>query len=123
MTISEAISNIDAIKPNAYSKSEKIKWLSALDGIIKAEIIYTHESGEETVFVPYDNNTDLDTVLLVPAPYDVVYRYWLESQIDYANAEYKKYNNSSAAYNSAFSAYERYYNRTHMPKECNFKFF
>lgn len=123
MTISEAISNIDAIKPNRYSRSDKIKWLSTLDGLIKTEIIDTHESDVETVFVPYNDNTDPDTELLVPAPYDGVYRYWLESQIDHANAEITQYNNSSAAYNSAFSAFERHYNRTHMPKGRNFEFF
>lgn len=123
MTIREAIDKIDTLKPNNYSEAEKILWLSNLDGIIKEEIIDTHEGGEDVVFNGYSEDTARDTELLVPAPYDDLYIKWLESQIDYANAEYGKYNNSSTAYNNAFSTYERYYNRHHMPVAHKLKFF
>ena len=39
MTLMGAINHIDAVKPNGYSQTEKVKWLSTLDGIVKAEII------------------------------------------------------------------------------------
>ena len=123
MTISEALNRIDTLKPNSYSESEKIKWLSILDGLIKKEIIDTHEGGESVVFNGYDDKTGKTTELLVPAPFDDIYVKWLESQIDYANAEYAKYNNSSIAYNNALSTYERYYNRHHMPVAQHLKFF
>ena len=123
MTLIEAINRIDTIKPNNYTQTDKIRWLSILDGTIKAEIIDTHEGGEDVVFEGYDDNTSIHTVLLVPAPYDDVYIKWLESQIDYNNAEYGKYNNSSTAYNTAYLAFERYYNRQHMPKTTKLKFF
>ena len=115
MTIMDAIYRIDAIKPNSYSQSEKIKWLSTLDGTVKSEIIDTHEGGEGVVFGGYDENTELSIVLLIPAPYDDIYLRWLEAQIDYANGEYGKFNNSIAMYNTAYVAFTNYYNRTHMP--------
>lgn len=123
MTIIEAINTIDTLKPNNYTQLDKIKWLSDLDGVIKTEIIDTHEGGEGIVFNKYDPTTDISTELLVPAPYDDIYIKWLEAKIDYANAEYGKYNNSSMAYNNAYSAFERYYNRHHMPKQTKLKFF
>lgn len=123
MTIMEAIYQVDAVKPNSYSQVEKIKWLSTLDGVIKSEIIDTHEDGEDVVYNGYNENTEITTPLLVPAPYDVVYIRWLEAQIDYANGEYGKYNNSLTAYNDAYTLYNRYYNRNHMPKGKKFKFF
>lgn len=123
MKILEAITKIDTLKPNSYSQTEKIKWLSTLDGIIKTEIIDTHEGGEGIVFNGYEDGTSLDTELLVPSAYSDIYIRYLEAQIDYANAEYGKYNNSMAMYNSAYSNFERYYNRTHMPKGKKFKFF
>lgn len=123
MTIMEALYRIDGLKPNTYSQPEKIKWLSSLDGIIKSEIIDTHEDGYADEFKGYDENADLTTVLLVPAPYDDIYLRWLETQIDYANGEYGKYNNSIAMYNTAYTAFANYYNRTHMPKGKKFKFF
>jgi hypothetical protein len=123
MTIIEAINKVDVLKPNNYTQSQKVRWLSNLDGIIKKEIIDTHKGGEGIVFNEYDDDTLLDTALLVPAPYDDLYIKWLESQIDYNNAEYGKYNNSVTAYNTAYSAYERYYNRHNMPIQRKLKYF
>lgn len=123
MTIMEAINKIDVLKPNGYTPTEKTRWLSTLDGRIKTNIIDTHEGGEGVVFNGYDDETPLDTVLLVPAPYDDIYIHYLEMQIDYTNSEYGKYNNSMAMYESAYSAFANHYNRTHMPKGKKFKFF
>lgn len=123
MTIIEAINKIDALKPNTYSQDDKIKWLSILDGIIKAEVIDTHEGWETVVFNGYDYEVSVNTELLVPYPYDDLYIKWLESQIDYTNAEYGKYNNSVTAYNTAYSAFSRYYNRKHKPIQTRLKFF
>ena len=123
MTLLEAINRIDVLKPNGYSQAEKIQWLSNLDGIVKREIIDTHEGGEGVTFNGYTEETSLTTELLVPAPYDDVYLRYLEMQIDYANGEYGKYNNSMAMYDTAYSTFQRYYNRTHMPKGRKFKFF
>ena len=123
MTILEAINRVDSTKPNSYTQIEKVDWLSTLDGIIKGEIIDTHEGGEAIVFDGYDANTSLETPLLVPAPYDDIYIRWLEARIDYANGEINKYNNSLTAYNDAYDLYANYYNRKHMPKGSKLKFF
>lgn len=123
MTILEAVNRVDTTKPNSYTQVEKVDWLSALDGIIKHQIIDTHEGGEGKVFKGYNADTSLDTVLLVPAPYDDIYIRWLEARIDYANGENDKYNNSLTAYNDTYDLYANYYNRTHMPKGKKFKFF
>ena len=123
MTIMDALYRIDKLKPNSYEQTDKIKWLSSLDGIIKSEIIDTHEGGENVVFKGYGEEAEMGTILLVPAPFDDIYLRWLEAQIDYANGEYGKYNNSLTAYNDAYTLYQRHYNRTHMPKGTKFKFF
>ena len=123
MTIMDALHRIDTIKPNSYNQTEKVKWLSTLDGTIKAELIDTHEGAEDVVFNGYTEDTDLLTALLVPAPYDELYIFWLESKIDYWNGEIGKYNNSISMFNEAYSSYAKYYNRTHMPKGKKFRFF
>ena len=120
MKVIEAITRIDTLKPNSYSQSKKIRWLSELDGMIANEIINTHEG--EHVSVIY-NDDSLETTMLVAAPYDDIYLKWLEAKIDYSNAEYTKYNNSSTAFNTAYGTYERYYNRTHKPIHKVLKFF
>lgn len=115
MKIIDAINQVDSMKPNVYSYADKVRWLSTLDYAIKKEIIDTHEGADKVDFHGYDDNTPQDTELLAPAPYDRMYLRWLESQIDYANGEYDKYNNSMVMYNTEYTAFERYYNRTHMP--------
>lgn len=114
MTMIEAINKIDALKYNTYSLADKVDWLSRLDWMVKRQIIDTHEGGDGVSFAGYDENTDLHTVLLVPAPFDEVYIRWLEAQIDYANGETDKFNASIIMYNTAYDAYENYYNRSHM---------
>lgn len=123
MTLIEAITKIDALKPNTYSQSEKVKWLSMIDGIIKNKIIDTHEGGDGISFSGYDENTNLVTELLVPAPYDDIYVRWLETRIDYTNGEYDRYNNGLEVFNEMYDEFNRYYNRTHMPLGKKFKFF
>lgn len=123
MTIAEAIQCIDNLKPNTYSEIDKIKWLSKLDGIVKKEIIDTHEGGDSVVFNGYDENTSTDTELIVKAPYDDIYTSWLETRIDYANGEYAKYNNSTTVFNTAYSAFASAYNREHMPIGTKAKYF
>lgn len=123
MKIIEAIDQIDSLKHNTYSRRDKILWLSRLDSMVKRLIIDTHEGGEDVVFENYTDTTDLETELLVPAPFDEIYLRWLEAQIDYANGEYGKYNNSILMYQASYDGYANYYNRNHMPKGKQIKYF
>ena len=123
MKIIEAISQIDDLKHNTYSEADKIGWLSRLDSMVKRLIIDTHEGGDKVTFTGYDDSTDLETELLVPAPFDEVYLRWLEAQIDYTNGEYDKYNNAILMYQTSYDGYANHYRRTHMPKSTAIKYF
>lgn len=123
MKIIEAISRLDSQKHNTYSQSDKVEWLSRLDSMVKKHIIDTHEGADEVTFTGYDDTTDLQTELLVPEPFDEVYLRWMEAQIDYANGEYNKYNQSIQMYKAAYDSYANYYNRNHMPLGKSFKYF
>ena len=122
MKIAEALAQIDTQLPNTYPQMDKVRWLSNLDSKVKTLIIDTHEGGEGVTFSGYDG-TDLDTELLIPAPFTDVYLRWLEAQIHYANGEVKRYNNAIENYNVEWTAYQNHYNRTHMPKGTRFKYF
>ena len=122
MKIIDAISRIDSLKHNTYTQADKVAWLSTLDGMVKSNIIDTHEGGVDT-FNGYDDSTDLQTELLITEPYTEVYLRWLEAQIDYYNGEYEKYNNSMDMFNTAYNGYKNYYNRTHMPIGNKIKYF
>lgn len=122
MTIIEAINRADAVRHNALAQGEKVRALSELDGRIKLEIIDTHEGGEGIVYTGYGEGTPLQTVLIVPEPWSDLYIKWLETKINYAEAEYDGYNNALAAFNAAWEAFAKWYNRTHMPKTARFKY-
>ena len=123
MTIIEAINRLDKIKPNGYGQEDKIEWLSEIDGMVKQTVTDTHEGGEDISFTGYDATTPLDTVLLIPSPYDSAYLDWLAAKIDFADGEYARYNNSMTRFNDTFLSFSRFYNRKNMPKGSKIKYF
>ena len=123
MTIIGAINKIDALKPNGYSQTEKVEWLSRIDGTIKKEIIDKHEGGDDIVFNGYDDSTPIDTKLIVEEPYDELYINWLESKIDYYNEEYDHYNATASKFVDAYNDFANDYIRTHMPKQVYARYY
>lgn len=124
MKISEAIAQATRFRPGcAYSSDDMICWLSEVDGYIKREIIDAHEGSEAVRFTPYTPDTPQDTELLTPEPYSALYRHYLIAQIDLANAETEKYNNSIGDYNTSLRAFSDYFTRTHTPRQCAARYF
>ena len=115
MKIIDAISRVDALYFNTFSNAEKIAWLSKADWMIKRHIIDTHEGGDAIAFKGYDTDTDMQTQLLAPVPYDEMYLTWLQAQMELALKETDNYNASILTFNSEYEAFENYYNRNHMP--------
>lgn len=109
MTIREAIEQVDGLKCNTYTDTEKVAWLSRLDERVDVLVHGTQVTGSSW----YDSNTDMDCQLLIPSPFDEIYLHWLSAQIDYANGEYDKYNAAITLYNTAYGAYSDWYIRTH----------
>lgn len=115
MTVSEAISLVDRLRPNQFPETIKISWLSKLDGQIFEEIIQTHEGGAADRFTGY-GETSQDEELLVPYPYaEDIYISFLQAQMDRENGETARYNQSISLYNNAFLTFQNWYNRTHLP--------
>ena len=222
MTIIEAINRLDKIKPNGYDQSDKVTWLSELDGMVKQTVIDTHEVSLFTAFellfkspavekvssvgefvskctigltpffigdnaedIPYqyensrgivcktnadnsdvwllknkaaalakgvfgtnrlewdflpymdgskilftdieftgyDATTPLDTVLLIPSPYDSAYLDWLSAKIGFADGEIVRYNNYITRFNDVYGQFVSEYHRTHMPKGKKIRYF
>lgn len=115
MTIIEAIRNLDSLKHNTFTQPDKIRWLSTVDETVKKEIIDNCVGADKVSFKGYTTDTNENTVLLIPAPYDEAYLRWMEAQIDYANGEYGKYNNAMAMFNTVFDAFAKYYARNNTP--------
>lgn len=117
MTIAEVIARADALIPNAIPRNIKITWLSTLESMIVIEVIRTHEGDEEyESFAGYDENTDPETELIVPAPYSEMYTIWIAAKINFVNGEFDRYQNVAAQFQSIFRDFADHYNRTHTPK-------
>ena len=119
MKIAEAI----ALKQNTFPFEEKVAWLSRLDHTIKKDIIDTHDGADAVTFQGYTPETDPDTELLAPTPFDEMYLHWMEAQIDYYNDELDRYNKSMQTFQTEYNGYARWYNRNHMPLGQKMKYF
>ena len=122
MKINEALTKLDALKPNNYTDAEKIGWLDHIERVLYTEIFSKHEDdptiviesgddGEEIEtkgFNGYDDDTDLDTELLVPDTYADLYVHYLMSQVDYYNAEFDRYQNTSTMFNTSYKNFAKY---------------
>ncbi|MBR3422855.1 MAG: hypothetical protein IKG80_00025 [Clostridia bacterium] len=120
MTVQEVIARADALKPNAVPEAEKIRWLSTLEGMIKNEIIDTHNGWEEPI--SGGASAAPEDTLSAPPPYDDVYVFWIMAKIDFTNGEFDAYANSSAAFNNAYSAFADHVNRTKAPKNTGIRY-
>lgn len=116
MKICEAIAQINSLKPNTYSDKQKIYWLSQLEAMVKVQVIDTHEGGDRIPFDGFTEDTDTQTQLFMPAPFDMAYIYWLEAQIHYANEDIDMYNSAIMMFNAAFREYKDHYTKTHTTK-------
>ena len=119
MTLTEAIEAVDSAKYNACSRMEKIAWLDRLDRQVKLFMERYGDVGS----VGYTMDTDPDTQLLLPAPFDEAYLRSLEAQIDYQNGEFTRFNNAMALFSSVRTAFENHYNRTHIPLGTCLRYF
>lgn len=123
MTLQRVLDLADEMKPNMVSLETRIQFINEIEGKIHGEILmkHVHEAEDEecpTYSADTDANEELedgDEELLVPAPYDMVYVYWLLSRIDEINQEMDKYNNDRAMFENAWTEFGDYWRRGHMP--------
>lgn len=106
MSIIEAINQVDAQIHNTCTEAEKRGWLSTLDGLVQALLF-----GAQEAFSGY-GESDEDTQLKIPAPFDEVYLYWLEGKIHYANGDFTRFNNANAMFAGAWQRYAAFVHRS-----------
>lgn len=117
MKIGQCIREFDGLTHNAVSLQQKVIWLGRLDLSIHRELLGQYRETLDTPFTPYDEDTDQDTALLVPPPYDELYRWYLEMMVADVNRESEAYNHALAKYEEALNRYAAWLNREHSPAE------
>ena len=97
MTAGQMLGRVDALLPNQYGREEKMQWLAQAEGFVLRE-------------------AEQEYALTAEAPYDELYRHYVEAQIHYANGEMGRYNNAAAQWNNAFLTYKDYRCRRERPQ-------
>lgn len=110
MTPNKVIEIVDRLRPNTYDEEDKLRWINELDGQVQ-RLVFQEEKIKQ-----YAYPDDMDTELLIPAPFDNVYVHYITAQIDYNNTEYDNYNNSVLMYETQFNEYKKDYIRKHRAK-------
>lgn len=107
-TLQQALTRIDAICPNAWDETAKLLWLNECESMIQTRILGT--APEQCI--TYDADTDRSTKLLVPAPFDRLYVYYVIAMCNYAAHETAHYTDSMMLFNAALDEYAKWYQRT-----------
>ena len=107
-TLQQALTRIDAICPNAWDETAKLLWLNECESMIQTRILGT--APEQCI--TYNADTDRSTKLLVPAPFDRLYVYYVIAMCDYAAHETAHYADSMMLFNAALDEYAKWYQRT-----------
>lgn len=114
MTLSEVMTRVDEIKPNAFSNEVKTSWMNEVEGMVQTEVFLFNPVD----VVQYSYEEDKDKTLLVDPPHDKLYAPYLEARIDYANGEYNKYQNTMQLFNQFYGEFMRWYADTYRPADA-----
>ena len=121
MTIGDAITQVNELRPNTYTAREKINWLRRVENMVYRTVLAHYNGTPE--YEDFGADTALDRQLIVPEPWNVLYVHWLEAQIHYANGEYDRYNNAITVFNDNLAGYQGEIARNFTPKEhARFRF-
>lgn len=78
MTAGQVLAQVDDLLPNSYPGEQKRRWLRQAEGFVLEEVVRVHEGGQGAV-LPGELTDAAE--LLAPAPYDGLYRHYVEAQI------------------------------------------
>ena len=113
--IKDIIARVDENVPNAFSKEQKMAWISELDGKIGLDVMLMNIV--EVEHLQYKSPEDMERQPLLRFPHEGLYDLYLTAQIDFANRETDKYQNSITMYNAAYDNFVRWFVRTYDPAQ------
>lgn len=103
MRLAECIESVNREKPNGFETEDLNRYLNEVEAIVQEYIDIRKEDR-----CKYDWKEDGHKMLVVPAPYDVLYLSFLKAKIDYANEEYESYSNNQAQFEEDFAEWKKY---------------
>lgn len=117
MTIDDAIQQIQKLRPSDVDVVQIIAWLSKMDMRVFREVIEPRDGAEITEFTRYSGMTDRTRELLIPAPWDELYLYYLDAQLSYWLGEDEAYNIATARMQGMYEDFKADYASKHRQRE------
>lgn len=108
MTIGQIMKALQGVKSHQYDDETVLGWISELEAAIYNDVHIWHADMAEP---EPRTKADMDEPIMVPDAYKNVYLLYLIAQIDFANGELNRYNNSMTMANSAFENWANTFNR------------
>lgn len=105
MTVNQAIERASLLYPSSVEQNDLYAWLSELEARICTEI---HGTDLDAII----SDKDGERVLTAPDAYAELYPLYLAMKTDLANGDVARYNNHASVFNSAYSDYANYCNRS-----------
>ena len=114
-TLDSVIAEVDALESNTWSRDEKVRCVSRLDGQLWDKYC-KGRIGAPAVRPVYGPDAQGGTALLVQHPYDGVYTHWILAHIALHLGENDRYNDLMAKAVDALEAFAVSYTADH-PKQ------
>lgn len=113
--ICDVMQSVAELRPHSFGDDRLLRWLNLLEGKIAADVFLMSIGDIQNL--KYRLPEDMETELLVNHPHDDIYEYWLMAQIDMANGEFDRYQNSMAMYNAALDSFTAWFAQTYEPAQ------
>lgn len=110
MIVRELIAAVDALKPNGYTVGQKTAWIEDMENEIWREVFLRSAADGPA-------SEGSERTLMLPDEWRRLYHMYLAAMIDFSNAEYTKYSNAMAAYNSAWAGFAAWYAERYTPAD------
>lgn len=116
MNIIELINIVDKVKPNPFTNDVKVAWINEVGIMITEQILSKYDDKENfKSYKKYDYRYDMERELKFADEFSDVYINYMMAKIDFYTAEYGRYNNSVALFETSFNELAKMVRRNNKP--------
>lgn len=116
MRIDKLLKIVRTLKPTPFENDILLMWVNEVEGMVQTEVLL-RSTADLTPYELDGQGEPTAAELVVPYPFDRLYLQYLLAQIDYANGEYAKYQNSMQMFNACYTDYVHHVAETIAPAD------
>ena len=116
MRIDKLLKIVQTLKPTPFGNDILLMWVNEVEGMVQTEVLL-RSTADLTPYELDGQGEPTAAELVVPYPFDRLYLQYLLAQIDYANGEYTKYQNSMQMFNACYTDYVHHVAETIAPAD------